>query len=102
MKIRIQIELRITSNPYPLRIIQPYSLLNQLPQLQLPPSPETVQINGVEIGWSYPRLGSAAWKLGFVARWSLEQGQTDVSIDKEVRRGRIGRHGDRVCADRLF
>ena len=50
MKTPFQIELRITSNPQPLCTVQPYSPLNQLPQLQLLASPLIAQINAVEIG----------------------------------------------------
>jgi pilus assembly protein Flp/PilA len=40
----------------PLRIVQPYSPLNQLPQLRLPASPETLKLTGSKSGG--PTLGS--------------------------------------------
>jgi hypothetical protein len=71
MKIWIQIELRITSNPYPLRIIQPYSPLNQLPQLQLPASQRSLKLTGSKSGG--PTLGSVGGVETRVRRrWSLE------------------------------
>ena len=48
--------LRMTSTPYPLRIVQPYSPLNQLLQLRLPASPETLKLTGSKSGG--PTLGS--------------------------------------------
>jgi hypothetical protein len=56
MKIRIEIELRITSNPYPLRIVQPYSPLNQPLDFNFPLRQRLLKLTRSKSGG--PTLGS--------------------------------------------
>jgi hypothetical protein len=56
MKIRIQIELRITSNPYPLRIIQPIHCLTNSLNFNCPLRQRPFKLTGSKSGG--PTLGS--------------------------------------------